>query len=563
MKKVKPRWRILEESRPTSISEVLDRLLQNRGLTPSLLNATLKDLEKHLAIMGIRAGAELMAWHLERGHKVVLVGDYDCDGITSAAQAALFLRDIGYTNFAVVIPTRAEGYGMPARALQQHPDARLFLIMDCGTFDVEPITLARSRGADCIVIDHHEVASHAPEELAPASVLINPKQPGCPSTFKEFCSSGLTLLFLSQLRKATRSRLRHQPPPALGAKYLILAALATVADIVPLVEGNRIITRAGLSHINRGAFVPVQQIVELAGLERRHLSAGHIGYYIAPRINAAGRVADPALAYELLVADDPATCRERARELNLLNSRRQHQEHLIIETVRERFTGEMNERRTLVMGDPNWSTGLVGIIASRVQQELFYGPTILLSMDQERCVARGSARSISGFDIHAALNQCGDLLMRWGGHRMAAGMTLSLDKIEAFAERFEEVAQTHDAGVFIPKGTVDLELDLDLVTSDLLDALKQLEPHGQGNPTPLFCARQVKVGVQRVFGKDREHLRVLLNDRIGGIVWRGGALYPSLKTLQSARQDVVFQVDRDRFQAGPVLNIKDLGQLFK
>jgi single-stranded-DNA-specific exonuclease len=563
MKKVKPRWQILRESGPTSISEVLELLLQNRRFTPSFLNATLKDLEQHLAISGIRAGAELMVWHLERVHKVVLVGDYDCDGITSAAQAALFLRDIGYTNFAVVIPTRAEGYGMPARAVQRHPDARLFLIMDCGTFDVEPIALARSGGADCIVIDHHEVANHAAEELAPASILINPKQPGCPSTFKEFCSSGLTLLFLSQLRKASQSRLRHQSWPALGAKYLALAALGTVADIVPLLEGNRIITRAGLGHINRGAFMPVQEIVELAGLQNQDLSAGHIGYYIAPRINAAGRIADPALAYEFLVADDPGACRERARELNLLNSRRQHQEYLILKTVRDRFTSEMNERRTLVMGDPQWSTGLVGIIASRVQQELFYGPTIMLSMDPERCVARGSARSIPGFDIHAALNQCGDLLMRWGGHRMAAGMTLSLDKMEAFAERFEQVAQTHDAGIFIPKGKVDLELDLDLVTSDLLDALKQLEPHGQGNPTPLFCTRQVKVGVQRVFGRDREHLRVLLNDGIGGIIWRGAALYPSARTLQSERHDVVFQVERDRFQGGPVLNIKDLGQLFK
>jgi single-stranded-DNA-specific exonuclease len=563
MKKVKPRWQILGESRPASISEVLDRLLQHRGLTASLLNTTLKDLEKHLQIMGIHAGAELMAWHLERGHKVVLVGDYDCDGITSVAQAALFLRDIGYTNFAVVIPTRAEGYGMPTRALQQHQDARLFLLMDCGTFDVEPITLARARGADCIVIDHHEVANHGSVELAPVSILINPKQPECPSTFKEFCSSGLTLLFLSQLRKAIRFHLRHRSPPALGAKYLVLAALATVADIVPLREGNRIITRAGLGHINRGAFAPVQQIVELAGLERENLSASHIGYYIAPRINAAGRMADPALAYELLVAEDPATCRERARELNLLNSRRQHQENIMLETVKERFTGAMKKRRTLVMGDPEWSTGLVGIIASRVQQELFYGPTILLAVDRERRVARGSARSISGFDIHTALNQCSDLLMRWGGHKMAAGMTLSLDKMEPFAERFEQVAQAHDAGVFIPKGKVDLELDLVLVTPGLLDALKQLEPHGQGNPTPLFCAREVKVGLQRVFGKEREHLRVLVNDTIGGIIWRGSALCPSLQTSKSDRHDVVFQVDRDRFHGGPLLNIKDLGQLFE
>ena len=205
----------------------------------SFLSADLKDLETCLVMKGIDEGARLMADRLIHGRQIVLVGDYDCDGITSVAQMAHFLTDIGYGNFDVVIPGRSEGYGIPARALTGHPDADLLVAMDCGTFDAEPLTMARHRGTDSIVIDHHEISDRDP---APATVLINPRQPGCPSVFKDFCSSGLTLLFLTRLRKAIAGTF---PQPRLGGKYLAMAAIGTVADMVPLVGGNRILVREG------------------------------------------------------------------------------------------------------------------------------------------------------------------------------------------------------------------------------------------------------------------------------------------------------------------------------
>ncbi len=557
----KARWHILDQNRPASASEVLDILLQNRGADRSFLDGALKDLQVHINMLGLAGGAELMAGHLAKGHKIVLVGDYDCDGITSVAQMSLFLRDIDFHNFVVVIPTRAEGYGVPERAWKEHPDALLVVVLDCGTADVEALSRIRGQGADCIVIDHHEVPPASAGGAAPATVLINPKQAGCPSTFKEFCSSGLTLLFLTQLRRALRQHLNRRIWPTIGAKYLTLAALATVADVVPLVDGNRIITQIGLAHLNQRPHLPLRQIADAAGLSGRDLTAIHLGYNIAPRINAAGRIGDPYVAYDLLVSQDQETARQLAQQLNQINTARQQQESLILEGVYQRFTPAMANRRTVVMADPSWPAGLVGIVASRLQQELFYGPTVVLSIDQQQGTARGSARSIAGFDIHDALERCSDLLLRWGGHRMAAGLTLAVGQLEAFAERLEAVAQEHEATIFVPKGRVDLELDLELVTSELFTAIQQLEPHGHGNPAPCFAARNIPVTVMKAFGRDSKHLRMTIGSTHQGIYWNGAQHRQSAQWQNGNRLDAVFQVSWDHYRQAPLLYIKDLGNL--
>ena len=317
------RWRLTESHTPQSVDEVLEVLLKNRGVDGSFLSSSLSDLEVHCSCCGMTEGAQLVASHLKRGHKIVLVGDYDCDGITATAQMALFLREIGYLNFEAVFPDRSEGYGMPARAVLDHPEASLFVAMDCGTQDLQSIAMARERGADCIVIDHHEVPERG---VAPANVLINPKQPACPSRFKELCSAGLTLLFLTQLRKALAGAF---PSPSLGGKYLALAAIGTIADLVPLVDGNRIIARSGLVALNASPYPPLCKIAEYAGLTTQKLNAGHVGFQLAPRINAAGRMANPRIAYELLVGEDPADVNRGALTLHQLNQQRQSREEAI------------------------------------------------------------------------------------------------------------------------------------------------------------------------------------------------------------------------------------------
>lgn len=553
---VRIRWNIIHAVRPRSAGEILEILLRNRHIGASSLNATLKDLESYLSICGLTEGAELMAEHLAAGNKIVLIGDYDCDGVTSAAQLSLFLRDIGYGNFDVIIPMREEGYGIPERAVTEHPDAKLFVAMDCGTLERDRVSSIRSLGADCIVIDHHEAPQ---EKLAPATILINPKQAGCSSSFKELCSSGLTLLFLTRLRRAINGRF---PSPHLGGKYLILAAVGTVADLVPLTEANRILTQSGLCAINNGGYPPIQQIIDAAGLSRKPVSAGHIGYYIGPRLNAAGRMADAKKAFTLLVAEETREIEDLAKELNRLNAKRQRMEESILGEIRERYAGLPKGRRSVVMADPRWSPGIVGIVASRIQQELHYGPVIILSMDEGTGTARGSARSIPGFDIHGALRFCDDLLLKWGGHKMAAGMTIEAEKLDLLAERLEEYAQTHAAELFVPQGKVDMELDLGLVTPELVETLKKLEPHGLGNPTPVFASRGMRVSIEKVFGRERNHLELMLGEGTKGVFWKG-ARHPDLDSCRNGSQfDVIFHLEWDHFRKEPVLNIKDIGHFF-
>ncbi len=551
---IRCKWEIVGKSKPTSVEGILEVLLQNRGADSSFLCGSLKDLEPHLAISGMDEGAELTARHLAAGNKIVLISDYDCDGVTSAAQFVHFLNAIGFDRYEVVIPQREEGYGVPLRAVRRHPEASLFVAMDCGTHDVHSVSAALDLGADFIVIDHHEVSENG---RAPATVLINPKQFSCPSAFKDFCASGLTLLFLARLRRALAGKF---PLPRLGGKYLSLAALGTVTDLVPLVGANRILTQNGLACMNSRTYPPINKLAETAGLSGKVLTAGHISYYLGPRINAAGRMADAGLALDLLLAEQEEQAGELAHQLNRLNAGRQHQEEQILSRIRERYTQEHAGRRTLLMGDSQWPHGVVGIIASRIQQELHYGPTIVFSIDEESGAARGSARSIPGFDIYSALKSCRHLLLKWGGHKMAAGMTIDKKDLGALSQCFEEVAGSYPAEIFVPRRKVDAEIDLDLVSPQLLNTLQKLEPHGLGNPLPTFAARNIQVTVRKVFGRERKHLRLNLDNRIDGIFWRGEQCLLK-KPPSRDLMDLVFQIEWDDFNGRPVLSMKDMGKV--
>ncbi|MHC1742762.1 MAG: DHH family phosphoesterase [Syntrophobacteraceae bacterium] len=550
------RWQLAESRIPQSGEEVLGFLLTNRGVDGAFLETPLADLEVHCGCCGMSEGAVLVASHLKRGTKIVLVGDYDCDGITSASQMALYLREIGYGNFETVLPDRSEGYGMPLRAVTDHPDASLFIALDCGTHDFQAISAARERGADTVVIDHHEVGETG---AAPATVLINPKQSGCPSRFKELCSSGLTLLFLTRLRKALDGTF---PSISLGGKYLALAAVGTLADMVPLVEGNRIIARNGLQALNANPFPPLSKIAGYAGLAGKRLNAGHVGFQLAPRINAAGRMASPRIAYDLLMGEDPEGIERAALMLHNLNRARQAREETILKEIAARFTGAFDGRRTVVLADPGWPLGLVGILASRVQQELLYGPSIILATDPANGIARGSARSIPGFDLHRALQKTSHLLLKWGGHKMAGGVTVSIDKLDAFAEAFENIASECPKEAFLPVGLVDMELPLDYVTEELMESLDRLEPHGSGNPRPTFACRGARLNKARSFGKEMEHVSMTVGNRLSAVYWRGSRRLATVSAETEGPLDIVVQLDRDRRTNAPLLNVKDVGRLF-
>ncbi len=566
----RPRWKIVESRLPETVSDVIDIILRNRNLDAASFDGQLKDLAEHLCIRGMTEGAALLAKHMADCGKIVVVADYDCDGITSSAQMALFFQEIGYQNFTVVIPSRREGYGIPERAVSDNPDARVFVALDCGTLDFEPVRRARAMGADFIVIDHHEVPSEGSERKhAPATVLINPKHPECGSSFKEFCASGLTFLFLAALRQALGSMGAGLTCPRLGGKYLALAATGTVADLVPLVSANRILARNGLRNLNANSFAPLSQLAAGAGLAGKTLTAGHIGFYLGPRINAAGRVSEGQVAFDLLTSQEPAKLARLAAELEELNAQRRAQEEKILRDISSRLAQNPPSGRTLVLGGAGWPPGVVGIAASRVQQDLFFAPVVIFSIDEAAGIARGSARSVPGFDFHHALSQCSDLLIRWGGHKAAAGLTIAADRIEQFADRLEGVARKYPAEIFIQRGKVDLELPLALVGPQLVRALEELEPHGMGNPAPVFAIRGARFNSAKVFGKEQNHLRLEFGNGLEGVWWRGANRFPgaggSKKNLRGSAsgqaQDMVFRLGWNGFRQKPSIEVIDLGDL--
>jgi single-stranded-DNA-specific exonuclease len=541
----------------STYEEVLELLATQRGIDLDLLeDPSLAKLESYLSMRNFEEGAKLIADHLSKNHKIVIVGDYDCDGITSIAQWTFFLKDISYSNFSVAIPHRSEGYGFPRRAVDENPDAHVFIVTDCGTHDKEAIQAAREKRADVVVIDHHKIEDV--NRLAPATLLINPKHPQCPSCFKDFCSSGLTLLFLAKLRSFLPEGFER---PKLDARYQTLAALGTIADVMPLTGANRIITKWGLQRINEGRFAPLAVLRDLAGLRNRKLSAGHVGFYLAPRLNAPGRIADPMIAFEFLTADDSYSLASLGQKLNHLNAQRQAEEARVFRKVIG-YLADMEAsparrgRRGIVLADKSWHPGVVGIVASKVVQEYHYGPVIIGSIGDDGLV-RASARSIPGVDICEVLSECEDCLLRWGGHEAAAGLSLEYSRLEEFADRFEKVLARWPDHVFTRRLVVDCELPTWLISKELLEVLERLEPYGQGNPTPLFLTRNLKLTDVKVFGNGHRHLKLLFGCRFQGIMWRGGSLLSSC-LKPGYRCNVVYHLEWDSQKEQCLMVIKDM-----
>ncbi|MEJ5301576.1 MAG: DHHA1 domain-containing protein [Thermodesulforhabdaceae bacterium] len=539
---------------PSSCEEVLEILANQRGIDPDLLeDSSLTKLEPYLSMRNFEEGARLVANHLSRNNKVVIVGDYDCDGITSLAQWTFFMQDIGYSNFSVDIPHRSEGYGFPKRAVEENPDARIFIVTDCGTHDKETIQVAREKKADVIVIDHHKIDDLS--RLAPATLLINPKHPQCPSCFKDFCSSGLTLLFLAKLRSFLPESFTR---PRLDARYQALAALGTIADVMPLTGANRIIAKWGLVKLNEGKFTPLKVLKDLVGLRNRKLSAGHVGFYLAPRVNAPGRIADPKVAFKFLTAIDDHTLMDLGLELNRLNAQRQMEESRVFRRVLEYLLDIESRgirRRSVVLADKGWHPGVVGIVASRVVQEHHYGPVIIGSVGDDGIV-KASARSIPGVDICEVLSECEDYLLRWGGHEAAAGLSVEYSRFGDFAARFEQVLAKWPEQCFTRRLMIDCELPTRLISKELLEVLERLEPYGQGNPVPIFLSRNLKLCDVKVFGNGQRHLKLFFGCKFQGIMWRGGSLLSQIRP--GDRCNVVYQLEWDVNREQCLMIIKDI-----
>src|SRR5208282_5033561 len=514
------------------ISPLLAQCLLNRGFSePSaianFLQPRLKNLADPFLLPEMAAAVDRLLLARERGEPLVIFGDYDVDGVTSTALLLEVLRPLGW-QVDFYLPSRMdEGYGLSAdgvdNCLKQF-QVKLLLAVDCGSTAVATIQDLRSRGVDVIVLDHHQVSQPRPEAVA----LVNPQlksgtsfQPvtgdgmdrleAC-TTFTELCSVGLAF----KLAHALVKRGRETGLPG-AADYdlrplLDLVALGTIADLVPLTGENRILVSAGLQRLNttqRPGLLALKQIAQCPPT----LGTYEVGFQLAPRLNAAGRLETAEESLQLLLAPDLGGATPIAQSLDSRNRERQKIERGIVEEVIGVVKSKFDPQKDFVIveGQLLWHIGVVGIVASRVLQQ-FYRPTIILGGESGEW--RGSGRSIAGFDLAAALRECGDLLVRHGGHAMAAGLSLQPDKVDALRQRLNELARRALKPEDLqPPLRLDAEVGLDEITLESLEKLARLKPTGQGNPPVQFCARNLahQRPLQRI-GADRQHVKMWVTD---------------------------------------------------
>jgi single-stranded-DNA-specific exonuclease len=511
---VKARWKIpsypaalsAELSRQLDIPPLIAQLLIKRGITDSqsgerFLFPSLQHLHDPFLMKDMSTGAERVVTALERGEKITIYGDYDVDGVSACALLVNFLRSSG-NQATYYIPHRLqEGYGLNAEAVKQvaAEGTKLLICVDCGISDREEIQLAQSLGMDTIVVDHHE----PPPLPSPAYAVLDPLQADCPFPFKGLAGVGVAFYLVIALRSKLREKgfWRDGAEPNLN-RYLDLVALGTIADIVPLMDINRVLVTYGLRELRETLRPGLRALKEVSGIGGEEISTGHVAFRLAPRLNAGGRMADAQMGVELLLTDDYEQAQRIAGALDQANRERQKIEERIYQEAKEIIKRDgLFNRRSMVLSSDRWHPGVIGIVASRIVEE-FWRPAILIALEGDR--GKGSARSIAGFHLYQGLQECGGHLVGFGGHKYAAGLTIDRDKIQAFREGFEEVAKKNlGEEDLIPTLSVDAELDPEEITPDLLRHILGFAPYGPTNPKPLFATRnRFKADDVRVLGKN-------------------------------------------------------------
>lgn len=505
-------------SRGAGISPLVAQLLINRGIEDpararAFLDARLGDLHDPELLPGAVAAAERIVRAIRDDRKIVIYGDYDVDGVCGTSILWACLRMAGATQVEYYIPHRVEeGYGLNAEALRKlstEREAGLVVTVDCGISAVAEAELARELGVELIVTDHHTIGFALPR----ADAIVHPRLPGGHEPGADLCGAAVAFKLAWQVCKSFGDGKRASPQLREFLKRSIgLVALATIADMVPLSDENRVMVRHGLSGIAAGSSVGLRALMEVSGsTDKKRLTTGTVGFGLAPRINAAGRLEQAMMAVELLTTDDPARAREIAVLLDGYNKRRQEVERQIVDEAQEMIKAEggLGERRAIVLGRANWHAGVIGIVAGRIA-EAFHRPTVIIALGDE--IAQGSARSIPGFDLYEALKDCSEGLIAFGGHAAAAGLKLAPNQLAAFARRFEERCRTA-LGVDQLERTlsVDAEIPLGVLTLAVVDEIEKLEPHGISNPRPLLLASGLEVaGDPRPVGERKNHLQIRL-----------------------------------------------------
>ena len=543
------------------ISPLLAQCLLNRGFSEPepitrFLQPRLKSLADPFLLPNMQAAVERLFAARERDESLVIFGDYDVDGVTSTTLLAEFLGALGWKVNAYLPHRMEEGYGLSQsgveNCLAKFPST-LLLAVDCGSTAVDSIQWLKGQGVDTIVLDHHQVSTPAPL----AHALVNPQlSPAEAPSFRELCSVGLAF-------KLAHALLKHGRTVGLpGAAefdlrpYLDLVALGTIADLVPLIGENRILVSAGIERLNSTQRPGLIALKKVAGIDGE-VGGYEVGFQLAPRLNAAGRLETAEESLRLLLARDAAEAEPIAQALDSRNRERQKIERSISEeaigAVRARFNPETDH--VIVEGQLMWHIGVVGIVASRVMQE-FYRPTLIIGGDGDEW--RGSGRSIEGFDLAAALRECDDLLVRHGGHAMAAGVTVKADQIDALRARLNElVRRSLKPEQFQPSLRLDAEVTSAELTVERLRELEQLEQTGMGNPAVRLVMRNASHArpLQRM-GAEKKHAKLWVTDgkrTVEAVLWNVGD-----GSLPVGRFDLAFVPQLNEFNGSTTVQLKVL-----
>lgn len=550
--RIAPRWHRPEVPDAALVAVLADalklppmvcELLVSRGYADAedakrFLRPRLEQLHPPGAMRGMDVAVERLARAIRQGETILVHGDYDVDGICSSTIMVRVIRHLGGKAIPFLPHRLRDGYDLGDAGVKAALDAgaRVVLTCDCGTSAHDAIDALTRAGVDVIVSDHHLPSRPVPECLA----VLNPRQPGCDYPDKDLCAAGVAFKIAVALL-ATLGGSEH-----VALHLLDLVALATIADVAPLRGENRILVRFGLKLLAETRNVGLRALMEAAGLEGKALTAGRVGFILAPRLNAAGRVGHAMRGVDLLLCNDQGEANRIARELEEQNRARQELDRATLDAARTMADRlDLDDTWGVVLGAEGWHPGVIGIVASRLVEELAR-PVFMVAFEDG--VGKGSGRSISAFDLHGALTACKDLLVRYGGHRAAAGITISADRMRDFTERFNAVARERlTADDLVPRVRVDIELPLDAVTGDLEGLLRHFEPFGVGNPAPVLSSRGVRLATTpRVIGQGGLKLQLAKpGGTLEAIGWGMGDLARELSPASPI--DVAYRLERDTF----------------
>ena len=537
-----------------NISSAAARMLVVRGIQTAdearaFVRPSLEMLHDPFLMKDMDKAVERLHQAITQGEKILIYGDYDVDGTTAVAVMYRFLQNLVSNlspltfNLDYYIPDRyTEGYGVSQQGIDYAAaqGCNLIITLDCGIKAVEKVAYAASKGIDVIVCDHHTPG----EELPNAVAVLNMKRSDCPYPYKDLSGCGVGF----KLAQAYTSR--YGLPFDNLIPLLQLLAMSIASDIVPITGENRILAHFGIQQLNKAPFIGLSAIMAVASIEEKRLTISDLVYKIGPRINACGRMKSGRAAVELLLTDDPDFARQQAEEVNHHNEDRRDCDTETTKEALAQLQGDsmFANRRSTVVYAPHWHKGVVGIVASRLTEN-YYRPTIVLTASEDGIIS-GSARSVGGFDIYAAIDSCSDLLTNFGGHKFAAGLSLHINDFPEFQERFEAYVAAHiREDQLQPTLQIEAELQLGDITKSFYNVLRHLEPFGPGNPRPLFVSRHlINHRDTRAVGKEREHLRLDVTDRVNAITGIAFGRADMAEYIQNGNAvDICYELNENTF----------------